>query len=400
MGACLASLLCSFPLEEPSSAASLEARHEALAAQHQRQATQDRRFVPLLVLGLPGAGKSLLICQLASSFASPPHLLSGAAADDAAAAAAMRDATIDTARALAHSALASGAALGTPGAAAAAALLAALPQGCALTAAVAEAAARLWGGGGAALALAWDAVASADNVNYLVRRAKAQSVRGFVPSEEDRLRLHLPTLYPMRTLLRERWDKDVLHVVELPGRTALEGGGRQLPTAFALLRHSALGLVFCAALTDFDRVLPPHAGVAAAAAQLGPPQPPRNLLLCALDVWEAVAASPHFRHSHITLLLTKLDAFKAKLQTTDLRHPGSDSVPPRFLDYRSGTDASAALAYLEARFHERAAGRALPVRIQAIDLLDAKRVAALCAALKDHARHIKEEEQMRLDAVA
>lgn len=400
MGACLASTFCSFPLEDAGSAPALEARHEELAARHQRQAVLDRRYVPLLVLGLPGAGKSLLVCQLASSIASPPHLLSGAAADGAAAAAAMRDATVGTARALARSALASGAAFGAPGAEAAAELLAALPEGCAITAAVAEAVARLWGGGGVALALAWDAVACADNVNYLVRRAKAQSARGFEPSVEDRLRLHLPTLYPMRTLLRERGAKDVLHVVELPGRVALEGGGRQLPTACALLRHSALGLIFCAALTDFDRVLAAAQQEGGGLQQLGPPQPPRNLLLCALDVWEAVAASPHFRHSRITLLLTKLDAFRAKLQTTDLRHPGSDSVPPRFLDYRSGTDASAALAYLEARFHERAAGRALPVRIQAIDLLDAKRVAALCAALKDHARHIKEEEQMRLDAVA
>lgn len=386
MGQLLSSLLCTF-----AEAGSPQARHEELVARLQANALTERRFIPILVLGLPGSGKSLLIAQLAASFSAPPHLLSGAAADDAAAAAAMRDATVDSARALARAALATGEPFGSASAADAAALLVALPQGCALTAVVAEATAHLWGSGGRAVALAWDAVSAhcSDNFNYLVRRAKAQSARGFAPSAEDRLRLHLPTLHPMRTLLRERGAKNVLHLAEVPG--CVLSSAAQLSCAVALLQESALALIFCCALSDFDRTeAAPAAGLAL--------EPPRNRLVAALDAWEAVARSPHFERAHITLLLTKQDAFTDKLETIDLRHPGSAAVPPRFLDYRGGADAGAALAYLEARFHERAAGRAVPVRIQATNLLDPKRVAALCTALKDHARHIKEEELTVLDS--
>ena len=366
-------------------------RHELLAAECSKQVLQERRrFARVLVLGLEGSGKSLFVSQLASSFKAPPFLLSGCAAGDQAAAAVMQQATLACGRQLAAAALASGEAFASPEAAAGAQLLLEAPASSQLTPALSEAVVGLWSGGGRAVALAWDSVASqcSDNMNYLVRRARAAAARGFQPTTEDRLRLHLPTRFPMRTLLRERWDKHVVHVVELPSGVVAEAP--QLARACAVLQESATALVFCVALADFDRTLhDPATGLLL--------QPPRNRLVCALDAWAAVAASPHFRHAHLTLLLTKLDAFGEKLKTQDLRHPGSATVPPRFLDYRGGPDQAAALSYLEGRFHERAAGRTPQARIQAVNLLDPTKVGLLCGAFKEKTRQVMEELLQVLD---
>jgi hypothetical protein len=402
-----------------TSSARAASRHENVLSDIRHDASKERRTIRLLLLGLEGSGKSLFLAQLARSYEvehpqktyQPVYLLAGTPADDRTAKAAMRNATLNGARVLARAALASGAEFGSAKAEAAARLLAASAPECALSKPLGEAVASLWAAGGKALALAWDAASQdlCDNYFYLVKRVRDQIQPKFVPTVEDRLRLHFPTLHPLRVLLRKKDEKSTLHVAELPGRVAADAA--QLRAALNVLSESALLLVFCVALSDFDRTVfdDPAASLA--------PRAPRNKLQAALDAWGTVATSPALKHAHITLLLTKLDIFTAKLETTDLRHPGSSQIPPRFLDYRGGAQLESALSYIEEIFHERAAGRP-NVRIQAVNLLDHNKGAsgsssvalkgaimkgshtmALCTALRQHARQVKDEVLLALDTV-
>lgn len=366
-----------------------KAQDDRLKERLSKQESQATKVVPVLVLGYCRSGKSTFITQLSSPrlypevvHHSPPPAFAPSSVE------VMRDTTVASLRLLSRAALASGEPLPPLESAQ---FIARQPPGCALTLALAEAMQEVWGRGGRAVQVAFDKCYPqlAENLMYLVGRAREQAMRDFSPSPRDLLRLYMPTTRPSRLLLRDPAAKFTVEVCEIPG--GMCRNPLTLRHTCASVRDSALVVFFCVSLADY------HSTVVEVAPDSRQPSPPRNLLQEALKTWATLVNSPHFEHSHLTLLLTKRDVFEESVRTVELRHEGSTSVPPRFLDYRGGKDHAAALSYIEALFYEKAKDRRIPVTIQALNLVSTKTMASVCMAFKERFLSVNEDRIVELD---
>ena len=241
------------------------------------------------------------------------------------------------------------------------------PRGELLTPAVAEAAGELWRQE-RGLERAWDRrrYALHDNTAYLVRRMAAIAAPSYLPTREDVLRCHDPTL-AVRDMSFKLGAADARFIEVAPGLSATTGairsGGRLPYHKWLDVFSMSNGILFVVALSDYD-------SVGEGGGDNG--EPPLNKLAIALEHWRRILAllSNTSSQTLLVCLLTKRDLFMDKIKTTPLRHAGGHDTAPRYMDYSDGSDPVLALQYVEKLFASANVSNRPNVVVETCSLLD------------------------------
>lgn len=130
------------------------------------------------------------------------------------------------------------------------------------------------------------------------------------------------------------------------------GGQRNERKKWIHCFEGVTAVIFVASLSEYDQALFEDASM--------------NRMMEAINLFAEICNCKWFENSSMILFLNKRDLFEKKILSVDLRHEGSDGLPPRFLDYTGGCNYENAKRYIQARFVEqnrRGSDKALTVHV-------------------------------------
>jgi len=161
-----------------------------------------------------------------------------------------------------------------------------------------------------------------DTAEYFFNNIDRFIQPNFVPTSEDVVRVRVRS-----TGIEEAefcFDKMIFKVVDV-------GGQRSERRKWIHCFDCVIAVLFCASLSEYDQFLREEQNT--------------NRMEEALNLFEDVVNSSHFRNSAMILFLNKTDKFMEKLQISPLNKT--------FPNYTGGSDYAKATAFIESRFRER-----------------------------------------------
>ncbi|KZP26355.1 guanine nucleotide binding protein, alpha subunit [Athelia psychrophila] len=165
-----------------------------------------------------------------------------------------------------------------------------------------------------------------DSAQYFFENAVRIGKPGYVPSESDVLRACKKSTAITET--RFNMGQLGIHMLDVSG---LHSERKKWIHCF----EDATSIIFCAALSDYDQVLPWDQNT--------------TRMVESLVLFESILNSRWFRRTSVILFLTKFDAFKAKLAKVPLER--------YFPEYTAGPDVNKAAKYILWRFMQANRGR-------------------------------------------